>query len=1584
MTTSQIFFHTIVNLHSNIYEKLDTSIGDLNKNSGLGAEFYDHACKIVGNTVTENLDLTSIFNTSANNYQPQFISDISDSLQQSLQNSYLGIAYTQILSLSTTGVPFDLPIHFSTSIFQYNSSISSTFLSAQMFSFPSTGIGTTSYIIVPFNFNLSGNFFNCHLFDVPLDFGVFGVNNFSGTNFNNATLTQFDYSWSFSNKKTSLIISLGYQTNLSNTYYLICYWGNNNSAFINNNNITSNNIAYSGTSNFINNIGIFTSSLISTSLVAFTSRKNFWNDYAPYSLNFNTQSYADPNTYLWSADRVNLTLVDGIAQIYQAPQRYAISGQQLFSGLNTNSGFLYCYVDSTTSGTGSGPGVVATFNFNSLFGNNNYESFNITQSSYFNNKNVPLYSLVFQKSINKIGINGFYPFTVYNYSEITPSAFTKPISDTSLWQYFSNSIFNGKNSYSNLQSVETVALSTLDNFIASYLFGDTSGNTSQYFTQPGLTISQNALKLFTQPHSFYKIDPLNFTNYEEKVIYNSTSIMPSKDFLSFTEGVLQITNDYSLPADYNFEIFKPISYVCNGIDPFQQGTGLAYDYTLNLNFSYNNQNVLQKTLYLMASKYLLSQNDYNTRVNNNQSVQGYYWLADPNSTDYSAYSVSSINDFRLYGYSALIPDLKDGVTRPILTRAFSPVDTSKYTYDQYVALLQSKGITNPDDINNAIQEYLDAGNTFYTINSNTFPSTFSNLEDISICATNYINTFTQPKYWNDQFNQFNKGGIDDGGGFTKLSANIVSANFIAPNPPSSFNVSIGFQCGVYSVSVLNIGSSQVVGSYTMNLLPTNISVGIFASEQPATISYNIVQGGYIDAGSIKLKNAGANFYYDFKTNTNCPLNDVNGYNAQLLVKMDNTSTFGVTTSLSGGIGQIYSMNQVSTPLNGYLAGFNINPNCFAELGYHFSSFNAQIFIQDSFTIDSFFLAESGLSAGSLENISNYNQPSSNFDNINYISGGQTYYLYEDALTNVIVLPSSYYGSNVSYISILCKLIQFKGFAPAGNIQLFLYTSNSDGSVDFNNIVAKSNTIDVTQINSKSYQELIIPISFSFFSNKFYFSESTLYYLTLKQNLYGCILGLKGSFSGITTSSFSISSSSISNDSNNITIFGGIGTSFDYDLDLGKGPLLFNGLPGNISTNSVSLFIRKDVNYSLTTTNNSAGLIVFAGASQYTSDTVPLTFLASVFNGIGFTFANTINTSQVSATSIKFNSLIQKNQVYTSRTLSQYNYILSGLSTSLITFGGTTVNFNFTFNKMFVGIQPELLGAFNYTDPSQFGLANPNLERVQSSTNIVDGYWSYKSKTLKYPVSIYPRAYYSHGSVIGTSSPQYQYLGFTHNIYATVGYNVNNVFQYQVFSLTANPTWKTTWMTRDYTNYKNFNISNVFVQSYFNNIYYNPGDASTNIGSQGTPKNAIFEGSFTPTILTNDIIISANIGTSSGVQVYLNNSTTPVIDTFSVISAGFSSSQYTISSSIIQGGIAFKLLYFTLGTPSIELFWNTGVGKTFVLLGSQSSKAVNPQPIVLNNNNPIDSLVFFSITKTDPNSLVNFGYPTGDSFIIRSS
>jgi hypothetical protein len=127
-----------------------------------------------------------------------------------------------------------------------------------------------------------------------------------------------------------------------------------------------------------------------------------------------------------------------------------------------------------------------------------------------------------------------------------------------------------------------------------------------------------------------------------------------------------------------------------------------------------------------------------------------------------------------------------------------------------------------------------------------------------------------------------------------------------------------------------------------------------------------------------------------------------------------------------------------------------------------------------------------------------------------------------------------------------------------------------------------------------------------------------------------------------------------------------------------------------------------------------------------------------------------------------------------------------------------------------------------------------------------------------------------------------------------------------------------------------------------------------------------------------------IGTSSGVQVYVNSGSVPIIDTFNVVSSGYSTSVGFLTTSVRQSPVSFKILYYTFSTAAVSVFWNVGFGNTLIGIGTGTA-VYTPSPVSINSGYPVDNIVFFNVSKTYEDAIsVNNGFPPGDSFVIRSS
>ena len=1545
MTSNQQFFQNIVSFNAVSYEAIERVIGNLNKNIGLSAKLYEQACQIVGSTVSENYDLANIFSP----FQNQINSDNGDILEQSLQNVYSGVGQTISYPI------FNVCSHISTTMFDYNASISSSFLSGQIFYF--SGAGTTSVISIPINsLNFSGNQFNSYLYDVPVDLAVYGIDNFSG-NYSSSNLILFDYAWY---NGTNLLIKLNFINNQTNKY-LTFYWGTINQNSISTNySIGSSNLI--GTNNFINNLGSYTTSLVPVSINNFSNRKNFWSSQIPYNVSFTTQSFINNTPILWAHDRLSQTLIDGTVGYDNQPVYYNIINQPIIGFSSNISNFSYIYTNFNTSGLDGSTYPSANTNVLQLLNSKQPQKYNFINLSKQYLSDVPLGVIELQQNPKLVNLNS-NGYGLINYKQNIPSAFIKNINDDFLWQYFSSNITQGKSYYVNLNKIITDNLNSLDNFMADYLFGLSNNNAGTFFIEPHLSISKNTLKEFTQPYGTNDTDPLNFSEYEELAIYEATNIVSSKDYLTFNKGQIFLTNDYNLPVNNTFEIFKPISLVCNGIDPYSQGNGLNFDYTLNLTFQYGNQSSLQKTLYLMASKFLISQSDYLNRVKYNQTVSGYYYLADPNSSDTSDYSVSSISEFFEYGYAGLIPDLKDGVIRPILTRGFT---------------------TN-------------GGNSSTTVSS--LSNSFVSLTSVALCVTEYA--LDSPEYWNPVMPK----KISFLGGTNNL--NIIGFTNLTSQIQNGFSISSLSGIGTFTILNVPVGSNCLVSGITINSLGSGISTGKFSQwiyppiitdqfpcPSPAQLSYKINSNGILDSASMVVSQpGGANYYYDFDlllTSSGFSTTIGTSY-PSVHINLDNLARF--TANVNNYI--LTSFVQTSTPARGYNQGFVLNNGCFSGLGYT-SNAAVNVLINDYPTVDSFFIASSTLNPGDLEYYGDFQNPQPILSNLNYTAGTSFLTLYDNEIFNSFVSPNINNYKNINYITINSKIIEFNGLEPSGYIKINIYSANGNNKT----LVASSNNIDTSNISSAGYTPLNVPIYYTLPASSPQANLWGAYYVSIVNQLKNCLLSIQGSYLGINTSNFSLNNTF--NDPNNVVIPGGISTSA-YDLDLGVLPINvgISTLLGTsfitIGTSLINVYLRKDPTYLSTTNQLYLGIsTTYNSQTKYIlSNPVSIGSLSTTFSGIAFTFSNIIGTSYVNSSQIIFSEPLSENNIYLSRSMSLYDVSQLGFgTTSQISVNSQIVNYDFVFNKTFSQVNNNIYGSFNFDPnflPDNFASQNqlqfpgPNNLRVQNPTNIVDGFWSFSAQKINAPIWLYPRAWFNVANFQGVGTTAYSYIGYTHNIYVNVGYNSSNVYKQELITLNATPKWQTTWMSRTLSNYKNFEIFNVIQQTYIDSIYYHVGLGSTVIGIGTSPKTAIFEGTFNPVFgnLNQQVPITINIGTSSGVQMYINGSSQPIIDSFGVVSLGSTSLVGYLTTSVRNLPVNFQIYYYTLSTAAIEVYWSQqGINSS---INSQSSGHVSNTPYVINNGNPVDELIFLNVSKTHADAVsANSGFPTGDSFVIRST
>ncbi|MGK4456063.1 hypothetical protein, partial [Klebsiella pneumoniae] len=75
----------------------------------------------------------------------------------------------------------------------------------------------------------------------------------------------------------------------------------------------------------------------------------------------------------------------------------------------------------------------------------------------------------------------------------------------------------------------------------------------------------------------------------------------------------------------------------------------GWDYTLRLELETGTENLLLKDWYINSSKYFLSDGDYNDKVNQGNSMVGYFKYGTPAEIAAKSTGVlQTMNEFRLY------------------------------------------------------------------------------------------------------------------------------------------------------------------------------------------------------------------------------------------------------------------------------------------------------------------------------------------------------------------------------------------------------------------------------------------------------------------------------------------------------------------------------------------------------------------------------------------------------------------------------------------------------------------------------------------------------------------------------------------------------------------------------------------------------------------------------------------------------------------------------------------------------------------------------------------------------------------------
>jgi len=233
---------------------------------------------------------------------------------------------------------------------------------------------------------------------------------------------------------------------------------------------------------------------------------------------------------------------------------------------------------------------------------------------------------------------------------------------------------------------------------------------------------------------------IQFDSNGIKLIESISSKPPSTEMMRLNADNLFILNN-KLNTPNSFEIFLEPTDQCTAADNQASGNRLGLDYTLRLILEDEDENTLKKDWYILASKYFVSKEEYQNRIEKEQSVVGYFTYDN----------LDSIDDWRLQGYAAVVPDLTMGESRVLTTRFVSPPDSTQETIEQFRARYEALG-RRPDEIDDLIQKFLESGGEFYSVNLFKYNNQFTRVRETSINIT----TLTEgTPYWRSNIKAFN-------------------------------------------------------------------------------------------------------------------------------------------------------------------------------------------------------------------------------------------------------------------------------------------------------------------------------------------------------------------------------------------------------------------------------------------------------------------------------------------------------------------------------------------------------------------------------------------------------------------------------------------------------------------------------------------------------------------------------------------------------------------------------------------------------------------------------------------------------------
>jgi hypothetical protein len=317
---------------------------------------------------------------------------------------------------------------------------------------------------------------------------------------------------------------------------------------------------------------------------------------------------------------------------------------------------------------------------------------------------------------------------------------------------------------------------------------------------------------------------------------------PTKIIFKYDENGLKL-NDINFENDTEFEFYQEVSNVPDLLDQETTGTKLTKDYSFSVVFQNTNSDKFIKNIKLNSSKFFITDDEYLNRQKKNLTTSGYFKQGTQTEKNNNAPGTfNSMEEYRLYGSAAIIPNMQMGESRAILTKQVQPTDSTKQTESDFIANLRSE---NPNitetEIQDKISEY-ELTESFYTPDSSQFSNTFAGIKEIGMTVSNYA--FDRSKHWISNYEEIVGAEKDN---------KIFTAQNILDLRSDSFIISIAG----YSTTDSSINSLENIYKQQISIVDaTNINQttkGNYKSVNYNKFAFKITPNEYQDIKSLKVR-----------------------------------------------------------------------------------------------------------------------------------------------------------------------------------------------------------------------------------------------------------------------------------------------------------------------------------------------------------------------------------------------------------------------------------------------------------------------------------------------------------------------------------------------------------------------------------------------------------------------------------------------------------------------------------------------------------------------------------------------------------